>query len=84
MKYYESFRLLWLRDRALYWRIPTVLIKVLYNLWRSPRVLRLGAHHCPLIQFAQNGLPAGDIFNDIFVKVYAMFEFDLWSSRNPG
>ena len=61
-----------------------MLVKVLFNLWRSPRILRLGVHHCPLVQFAECGLPAGDIYNDVFVKVYAMFEFDLWSSRNPG
>eukprot|EP00959_Pyramimonas_sp_CCMP1952_P406562 8521066-Pyramimonas_sp.AAC.1 len=84
MKYYKSFRLQWLRDRALYWRISTVLIKVLYHLWRSPMVFRSGAHHCPLIQCAGHGLPAGDIFDDVFVKVYAVFEFDLWSNRNPG
>eukprot|EP00959_Pyramimonas_sp_CCMP1952_P302869 6336746-Pyramimonas_sp.AAC.1 len=60
-----------------------VLVKTLYNLWRSPRILRLGANHSPLVLFAESGLPAGDIFNDVLVKVYAIFEFDMWSQKHP-
>eukprot|EP00959_Pyramimonas_sp_CCMP1952_P289971 6064679-Pyramimonas_sp.AAC.1 len=60
-----------------------VLVKTLYNLRRSPRILRLGATHSPLVLFAKSGLPVGDIFNDVFVEVYAMFEFDMWSQRHP-
>jgi len=29
MKYYESFILVWLRDRAIFWQIPMVLVKTL-------------------------------------------------------
>eukprot|EP00959_Pyramimonas_sp_CCMP1952_P296477 6202211-Pyramimonas_sp.AAC.1 len=82
-KYDESFWLSWLRVRAEYWGIPRVLAKTLYNIWRSPRILRLGAHHSPLPLFAESGLPAGDIYNDVFVKVYTLFEFDQFAIRNP-
>ena len=83
-KYYESFVLEDLRVRALAARIHPVVVKVQYNFWRGPRILRIGRHHSPRIFYARNGLPAGDIFNDVFVKAYAMAAFDRFVHRNPS
>eukprot|EP00959_Pyramimonas_sp_CCMP1952_P353382 7403671-Pyramimonas_sp.AAC.1 len=55
----------------------------MYNLWRSPRLIRLGISFHPVALFAQSGLPAGDIFNDAFVKVYAIGAFDAFTARFP-
>ena len=83
-KYYESFVLANLRDRALRTGIHPVLVKVTYNYWRGPRIVRIGQHHSPRIFYAACGLPAGDISNDAFVKAYAIFAFDAFVSRNPN
>ena len=82
-KYYESFDLRLLRRRALLAGIPRVLVKVSYNLWRGPRLVRLAAIYSKELLFARSGLPAGDIFNDAFVKAYALEPFDRFVVRNP-
>ena len=48
-----------------------------------PRILRLGQHHSPRITYARCGLPAGDMFNDAFVKADALSSFDSFIYRNP-
>ena len=82
-KYYESFVLLLLRRRALLAGIPPVIVKVTYNLWSGPRIVRLGMNYSTTLLFARCGLPAGDIFNDAFVKAYALEPFDRFVVRNP-
>eukprot|EP00959_Pyramimonas_sp_CCMP1952_P013665 288647-Pyramimonas_sp.AAC.1 len=54
----------------------------MYDLWRSPRLARLGTLFHPMQIFAASGLPAGDIFNDAFVKVYATDAFDAFTLRH--
>ena len=81
-KYYESFVLEDLRLRALAARVHPTIVKVQYNFWRGPRILRIGRHHSPRIVYARCGLPAGDIFNDVFVKSYAIASFDRFVARN--
>ena len=80
-KYYESFDLDLLRARAYQWGVPGVIVKTMYNLWRAPRLVRLGTSFHPVALFAKSGLPAGDIFDDAFVKVYAIGAFDGFMSR---
>eukprot|EP00959_Pyramimonas_sp_CCMP1952_P279199 5837175-Pyramimonas_sp.AAC.1 len=64
-KYYESFDLALLKDRALRYGINEVIVKTTFNYWRGPRLFRLGAHYGAQPYFAGSGLPAGDIINDI-------------------
>ena len=82
-KYYESFELELLKQRAYRAGIPPVIVKVTYNFWRGPRIVRLGQHHSPRVLYARRGLPAGDIFNDAFVKAYALEPFDWFVANNP-
>ena len=82
-KYYESFDLLTLKERGLRAGLNSVVIKVTYNFWRGPRILRLGTDHSLSPLYARNGLPAGSCLNDIFVRVYALEPFDGFVRRNP-
>jgi len=82
-KYYESFDLGLLKDRALRHGIDPVIVKTTFNYWRGPRLLRLGAEYSALPYFASSGLPAGDIFNDIMVRVYSIEAFDTYVAENP-
>ena len=63
--------------------LDPIVLKVTFNFWRGPRILRLGSDHSLAVQYAMNGLPAGSCFNDIFVRVYAIKAFDGFVERNP-
>ena len=67
-KFYEHFDLEVLRARALAWGIPGPFVKLTYNVWRGPRVIKLGAHVHDALYHALSGLPAGSGFNDAFVR----------------
>ena len=64
-KYYESFNLRTLMQRGLEAGLDSIVLKVTFNFWRGPRILRLGSDHSVAAQYAVNGLPAGSCFNDI-------------------
>ena len=49
----------------------------------GPRLIRLGSSFSPRVSYAIRGLPAGDIFNDCFVKCFAQEEFQAFSLRHP-
>eukprot|EP00959_Pyramimonas_sp_CCMP1952_P107396 2245368-Pyramimonas_sp.AAC.1 len=68
-----------LRDRAYRHGVPKVIVKTMYNLWRCPRLVRLGSAFHPVAYFACSGLPAGDVFNDAFVNAYALESFDAFT-----
>eukprot|EP00959_Pyramimonas_sp_CCMP1952_P311557 6520331-Pyramimonas_sp.AAC.1 len=55
----------------------------MYNLWRCPRLVRLGPAFHTVALFASSGLPAGDVFNDAFVKVHALEAVDAFTMRHP-
>ena len=82
-KFYENFRLDLLRDRALAAGVPPVLVKISYNLWRSPRLMRMGSTFASEVCYATRGLPAGDIFNDVFVRAYCIQAYDGFTIRHP-
>ena len=63
--------------------LDPIVLKVTFNFWRGPRILRLGSDHSLAVQYAMNGLPAGSCFNDICVRVYAIKAFDGFVERNP-
>ena len=83
-KYYESFCLERLRVSAYQHGIHPVIVKMCYNYWRGPRILRVGSHHSPRFSHALCGLPAGDVFADAFVMAYALGPFDRYIVRNPA
>eukprot|EP00959_Pyramimonas_sp_CCMP1952_P110568 2312979-Pyramimonas_sp.AAC.1 len=58
--------------------------ELVYNTWRSPRIMRFGKHRAVTPWFALCGLPAGDGYNDLATKVHACTEFDEFFSRCPA
>eukprot|EP00959_Pyramimonas_sp_CCMP1952_P386989 8110317-Pyramimonas_sp.AAC.1 len=75
-QYYESKRLDLLPLKFLKVGVPVCWLKLVYNAWRSPRIIRLGKHHSVTPLFAICGLPAGGGYNDLAIKVHAYEEFD--------
>eukprot|EP00959_Pyramimonas_sp_CCMP1952_P247413 5172137-Pyramimonas_sp.AAC.1 len=57
---------------------------MVFNVWRGPRILRLGAGHRLVVQYATSGRPAGSCFNDIVARGYAMKPVDGFVRRNPS
>ena len=82
-KYYEEIDITLLRDKFVSRGAPMGFIKLVYNMWTAPRLLRLQGHHARRALFPQLGLPAGDAYCDISVQVWAVAEFDELVSRNP-
>ena len=72
-----------LRSRALAAGVPPVAVKVHLNLWKGPRVFKLGKHYSPKALFAESGLPAGSAWNDVYVRAYALAPFDRFILANP-
>eukprot|EP00959_Pyramimonas_sp_CCMP1952_P398126 8341621-Pyramimonas_sp.AAC.1 len=57
-KYYESFRPTTLRDRSLEAGLPGAVVKVTFNIWRGPRIRRLGTDHSLAPLRATGGRPS--------------------------
>ena len=68
-KFYERIPLTNLRDKYISFIAPTAFLKLVHNMWRAPRVLGLAGHHAEQALCAECGLPAGDVFCDVSVKV---------------
>ena len=83
-KFYEQFDLQVLRMRALAFGMPSPIVKLTYNTWRSPRMLRQGRQLHDRILFAKCGLPAGSGLNDCFVRAYCTAPLDSFTLRCPG
>eukprot|EP00959_Pyramimonas_sp_CCMP1952_P291553 6098168-Pyramimonas_sp.AAC.1 len=64
--------------------VPVCWLKLVYNTWRPPRVIRLGKHHYVTPLVAVCGLHARDGYNDLAIKVRAYEEFDEYMSRCPA
>ncbi len=83
-KYYEYFDL----DRAMYRArmlgMTLVVVMVCNNFWRGPRLLQFGRCATARALYASRGLPAGDTFNDAFVRAYAPPSFARFVARNPS
>eukprot|EP00959_Pyramimonas_sp_CCMP1952_P444422 9304919-Pyramimonas_sp.AAC.1 len=45
--------------------------------------MRIGAQYGLVPLFGSSGLPAGDVFNDIFVRVYSIGAFDRFIVEHP-
>eukprot|EP00959_Pyramimonas_sp_CCMP1952_P470795 9497293-Pyramimonas_sp.AAC.1 len=75
-------RLRLLKNRAIEYGFNKVIVKTACNFWRGPRVLRLGCMYNANPYFALSGLPAGGIFNDLFVRVYSACAFDRFCSSH--
>ena len=72
------------RDCSLELGLHPVLVRVCYNFWRVSRILRYGQYCTQKIVHASNGLPAGDIFNHIFIRAYACHPFNGFIIRNSS
>ena len=83
-KYSESFLFAKLRQRALRAGIPRVVVKVCYNFWRGPRLLKFLQQFSTRVSYAVCGLPAGDVMGDSFVRAYALEPFDAFIVRHPS
>eukprot|EP00959_Pyramimonas_sp_CCMP1952_P194237 4062009-Pyramimonas_sp.AAC.1 len=68
-KYYETIPLEVMKMKFLRHGAPTCWLKLVFNMWLSPRVIRLGRHHSDEVLCARLGLPAGDAYADLAVKV---------------
>ena len=82
-KFYEGIPLELLRDRLLACGMPTAIVKLLFNTWQSPRIIRLGLHHSGRPLFALIGLPAGCAYADVAVRAFTITEYDAFLCRNP-
>eukprot|EP00959_Pyramimonas_sp_CCMP1952_P065014 1357380-Pyramimonas_sp.AAC.1 len=62
-----------------------VLAKILLNLWRPPPVSPgLGRTAAPSPSLLKTVDQRGIYVMAFLVEVYAVLEFDAWSSRSPG
>ena len=78
-KFYERVDLEELRLRFIQTNFPEVLARVLNNLWRGPRAVRMGQRLDPRKLHARSGLPAGSGFSDIAVIAYTVQGYDAWA-----
>eukprot|EP00959_Pyramimonas_sp_CCMP1952_P436496 9140314-Pyramimonas_sp.AAC.1 len=83
IKYYESIPLLELRHKFLRHGAPTSWLKLVFNMWRRPRVIRLGRNHATAPLIARYGLPAGGGYSDLAMKVHAVDALDIFVQRAP-
>ena len=82
-KFYERFDLALLRGRATALRMPGPIVKLTYNTWRGPRLVRQGRQVCDHVSFAICGLPPGSGLNDCFVRAYCTAPLDAFTLRCP-
>eukprot|EP00959_Pyramimonas_sp_CCMP1952_P196697 4113122-Pyramimonas_sp.AAC.1 len=82
-KYYESIPLLELKHKFLRHGAPTAWLKLVFNMWTSPRVIILGRNHATTPLIARYGLPAGDGYSDLAIKVHAVDAPDIFAQRAP-
>eukprot|EP00959_Pyramimonas_sp_CCMP1952_P070390 1470078-Pyramimonas_sp.AAC.1 len=52
-------------------------------MWSCPRVIRLGRHRAQTALVATHGLPAGDGYSDLAIKVNAVDAFDTFVELAP-
>ena len=50
------------------------------HIWRAPRIIRLLRHHGARPRHSLRGVPAGDSYSDICIKVHAVEEYDRYVS----
>eukprot|EP00975_Prorocentrum_lima_P055827 11703526-Prorocentrum_lima.AAC.1 len=50
--------------------------------WKAPRVMSLHSLVHPVAYYSSRGLPAGDIFNDIFVQLYCVDAYAVYVDDN--
>ncbi|CAK0826069.1 unnamed protein product [Prorocentrum cordatum] len=82
-KYYELIPLDEARDKLLRLGMPLAMVKIVYNQWRGPRVIRLHQHHGAQPRHAQFGLPAGDGYADVVIKAHAIEQYDIYVTLHP-
>ena len=82
-KFYESVDLGLLRDRMESTGFPKVLARVLINLWRGPRAIKIRTAIDGTKHFARSGLPAGSTFADLAVMVYTAEGYDWLCAKWP-
>ena len=82
-KYYETIPLEQARDKLVRLGAKTAQIKLVYNQWRGPRIIRLRTHHGGRPRHAVDGLPAGDGYADIVIKAHAVEEYDRYVTLFP-
>eukprot|EP00959_Pyramimonas_sp_CCMP1952_P152876 3198414-Pyramimonas_sp.AAC.1 len=75
-KYYETIPLDLVRDELIRLGASTAQLKLVYNQWKGPRIIRLRTHHGGRPCHAVDGLPAGDGYADVVIKAHAVEEYD--------
>eukprot|EP00959_Pyramimonas_sp_CCMP1952_P293156 6131224-Pyramimonas_sp.AAC.1 len=55
---------------------PTCWLKLVVNMWSCPRIIRLGRHSSRTALIATHGLPAGDGYSDLSIKVHVVDALD--------
>jgi len=82
-KYYETIPLDEARDKLLRLGMPSAMVKVTYNQWKGPRIIRLRQHHGSRPAYADYGLPAGDGYADVVIEAHAMELYDQYVDLHP-
>ena len=82
-KYYETIGLDQARDKLMRLGMPGPMVKVVYNQWKGPRIIRMRLHHGGAPRHARDGLPAGDAYADVVVKAHALEQHDIFISLHP-
>eukprot|EP00959_Pyramimonas_sp_CCMP1952_P354854 7433233-Pyramimonas_sp.AAC.1 len=82
-KYYETIPLELLKMKFLRHGAPTCWLKLVFHMWLITRVIRLGRHHSDEALRARLGLPAGDAYADLAVKVNTVDAFDMMITKSP-
>ena len=81
-RFYENFGLDRMRARALESNFSKVALKVCYNAYRGPRLMKLG-DRAVVLGHGEFGLPAGCGFSHVFVCIYSAPAVEAVHAHNP-
>ena len=82
-KFYESVDLEVLKERFCKTGFPEPIARVLINLWRGPRAIKMLTTVHWRKHYARSGLPAGSSFADLAVIAYCIEQYDGLVDRWP-
>ena len=82
--FYEHFAIDLMGNRFVGTGGDQVVAKMVRNIWKGPRLVRIGRTYCPKIVFSNSGLPAGSKFNRSLVMAYCKEPYTRFAERHPN